>query len=167
MTKETFGKICIELGTIACQRGDYALTYILYNKGFSDPDTATQSTVASTLLKVGTMYAEQKKYKQASRLYKKAQAIYRSMPQVDNEGLRNVLDQLAELYRQQGKYFLATQTYEQAMAIDKSANEKDLERIQYRTNQLMWLYLRQGDFEAAGDVTALNMRLGSAQFHAH
>lgn len=167
MVDDLFSKICFELGSAACKQGDVTLTYMLYHRALTERDCATQSTLASTLKKLGQLYVERKRYKEAAKLYKKAVAIYKNMPVVNNEGMQDALDQLADLYCKTGKYAQAAQTYEGAMEIEGSLKEKDNERIQNRMNQLIWLHLRQGNYEEAQSAYRLTARVQSVPNRTH
>lgn len=151
MAKEAFTKICLELGSDACQRGDYHLTYTLFNSGSNRAGFVEPTALADSLKKVANLYAEKKHYKKAIDYYEKALAIYQDAPITNSEQISCVLDQLAELACQQKKYARATQLYEQAMKIDERLGRLNFEAARQRVVKLTWLQLRQGRLEQARD----------------
>lgn len=167
MAEEIYSKICVELGSTACQRGDYALTYLLYNQGFKQNNEKNSVELASSLQKVGAAYAERKRYKEAAKFLKKALAIYRTCPDTCKNEMRDVLDQLADLCRNQGNFARAAQLYERAMEIEESLKDKDQEKIQNRLNQLAWLHLRQGKIELAQSTYNQASKMQAAQPRSH
>ena len=160
MPDELFTKICFELGSNACERGDLALTNMLYQKGFSAVDPAAQAALARALMTVGRVYAQRKRYRDATRFYKKSMAIYKRMPSSDSEGVQDVLDLMAELYCRQGKYTQAAKTYGMAMEIEGTLEKKDHQRIRNRIQQIAWLHLRLGNYETAQSAYKM-----AASFH--
>src|SRR6516225_2387222 len=152
MADETVSKICVELGSIACQRGDYSLTYMLYNRRFAEHGSEDNLALAGSLQKIGQCYAERGRYKQAGKFLKKALAIYRETTPVNQGILRDVLDQLADLSYKQGNFSSASQYYERAMQIEEGLEHRDQEKIDNRLNQMAWLQLRQGKIEEARKI---------------
>lgn len=151
MSKEAFTKICLELGSDACQRGDYHLTYALFNSGSNRAGFLEPTALAASLEKIAAVYAGEKRYRKAVDYYQKALAIYKDAPSTNSGKISSVLDQLAELACQQNKFAKAAQLYEQAMKIDERLGRLNLEAARNRVVRLTWLQLRQGNLEQARD----------------
>jgi tetratricopeptide (TPR) repeat protein len=167
MADDVFARICFELGSKACQRGDYALTYMLYQHGFAPPSSEDSEAIAGSLKKIGELYAEQKRYKEAVKFYKKALAVYGSMTAINKLCVRDVLDKLAGLFCKQGRYGQATRLYRRAMEIDEDSPEKNLDKMQERLRQMSWLNLRQGKMQDAQALCGLTSRIQNARERAH
>jgi tetratricopeptide (TPR) repeat protein len=149
MADKPISKICIELGSVACQRGDYALTYMLYNRSFAKSNDEEDLVLAGTLQRIGKLYAAQLKFKEAAKFLMKALTVCQGMHTGGRRELRDVLDDLAELSHKQGNFSRAIRYYERAMKIEESLVEKDAARRNERLNQIAWLQLRQGQMAEA------------------
>jgi tetratricopeptide (TPR) repeat protein len=167
MQGDLYTKICFELGSMACERGDLALTDMLYKKGFAETDPESQSALAGTLSRIGEVHVGNKRYKDALRFYKKALVIYGRLPDSYKSGIRDVLDQLAQLYCLQGKYTQAAKTYERAMQLEATVQRKNHKKIQGRITQMAWLHLRLGNYESAQYAYRLAASYDDATEHAH
>lgn len=144
MADKAISKICIELGSIACQRGDYMLTYMLYNRSFASNDDEENLVLADSLKRIGNLYAIQRRFKEARKFLMKALTICRGMSAVGRNQLRDILDDLGELSHKQGNFSRAIHYYQRAMEIEESLSEKDAAKRDGRLNQIAWLQLRQG-----------------------
>ncbi|PWT98592.1 MAG: hypothetical protein C5B53_06560 [Candidatus Melainabacteria bacterium] len=167
MADEKISKICIELGSIACQRGDYALTYMLYNRSFANASAEEDLELAGTLRKIGKMYKAERKFKEAGKFLKKALTVYRGMSTVNQRALRDTFDDLAELSHNQGNFSGAIRYYQRAMEIEEGLAEKDPTKRDERLNQIAWLQLRQGKMAEARNTHSQLSKAQTIQARSH
>ena len=167
MAEKTVSKICIELGSVACQRGDYALTYMLYSRSFAEGNNEEELLLAGTLKKIGKMYAGQRKFKEAGKFLKKALAVYRGMSEVNQKELRDIFDDLAELSHNQGNFSRAIHYYQRAMEVEEGLVERDSAKKDKRLNQIAWLHLRQGKMAEAQSTHNQVSKAQTMQVRSH
>jgi Tfp pilus assembly protein PilF len=157
MREDTFTKICLELGSSACQRGDYSLAHMMYNTALSPPDCDKVTTLAAALQLIAATYAKQEKCAKAEDFYHKALAVLTETPKADGKTVPEVLDRLGELACKRGDYVQSVQFYKRAMEIEETLESIDKERVRNRATQMAWLYLRQGRLEEAQIVQELTV----------
>ena len=107
------------LGTGKYDRGvivaKQALSVAESNVGPDHPDVAT------SLIHLATLYADQGKYESAEPLFKRSLTIREKALGPDHPDVAEILYNLAELYHDQGKYAAAEPLYKRSLAIYEKA----------------------------------------------
>jgi tetratricopeptide (TPR) repeat protein len=140
-----------ELGSTAYEQGYYEMADKLLDAALEEAQRlgSRACPVAHIFNKLAYMYYQQKNYKKAELVYKRALALYERMPLGDDTEIGNLVFNLAELYFSQRKYLQALPLYERSLAIERERLGEDHVLLEKRLMKLSYIYTTQQRFEDA------------------
>lgn len=141
----------IELGSTAYQQGYYEMADRMLEAALEEAQRLghKDSPLGAVFNKLAYIYYQQKNFKKAETVYKRALSMYEKVLGDEDVHVANILLNLAELYFSQRKYLQACPLYERSVAIDEKKHGSEYKPLERRLMKLAFIYCQQGRYDEA------------------